>query len=536
MRSGRKHAARALGGAIALVALLVLSLTVYAAQQNWFRKGPQAQTEPVSADALTKGEDTKRDMDSLYRIWSLDFEDERGNAVSLDSLRGKPLALLYWASWCPDCVSEMPKAEGAALAAEAAGGRFQLVCRTGTRGETAETATDYLTNNGICLSTWLDVDASVYEALGLSGVPTVLYFSPEGMLMWADRSGDLSETRISAGLAYAAQGGLPATDAFVRAHLVDVDGRVAQSFFLTETGKIRPEDAALSEGQGLMMRYAVHTNDRALFDLVYGYARSALSEDGLFAWRIEGTKRADKDALLDDLRIIGALLDADDAFGGYAEEASEHADALKARAQGKLADWYALSGSARAGELSLAYADIATLDRLSALDEDWAAYAARAEEILAGGMLDTVPLYYPRYELATESYGGEEIHPAEAMVTLLHLAQTGELPERTRAFLNDWVRNGPVYARYALDGQPLDGYLYESTATYALMVLIGCELDDLRLIFPALSRMEKTRVVSGDARNGAYAHVGADNASFDTLCALLAWQAVTSGGYLELGG
>lgn len=536
MRSGRVRAARALGGVIALAALFVLALVVYAAREDWFRNEPLVQADSALSDALTVGKNDTAAMDSFYRIWSLEFTDENGNAVSLESLRGKPLALMYWASWCPHCTAAMPQAEGAAHAAEEAGGLFRLVCRTGVRGETAGTAGDYLADNGIPLSTWLDVDASAYKALGLSNVPIILYFSPNGMLMWADGSGDLSGARVSAGLAYAARGGLPATDAFVRGRLTDDLGRVAKSFLMTEEGEFRPEDAALSEGQGLLMQYALQANDQALFDLLYSYARSALCKDGLFAWRIQGAERADENALLDDLRIIGALLSADDVFGGYAEEALKCADALKSRVGSALVDWYALSGNARAEELSLAYVDTATLDRLSALDADWTAPVQRAEEILMGGMLDAVPLYYPRYGLVSGRYGGEGIHPAEAMVTLLHIAQAGKLPDETRAFLINWVRTGPVYARYTLDGQPADGYLYESTATYALMVLIGCELDDTQLIYPALYRMEQARVMSGDEMDGAYAHVGVDNASFDTLCGLLAWQAVAAGGYLELNG
>lgn len=33
---------------------------------------------------------------------------EAGKTVSLDQLRGKPVLLNFWATWCPPCIEEMP--------------------------------------------------------------------------------------------------------------------------------------------------------------------------------------------------------------------------------------------------------------------------------------------------------------------------------------------------------------------------------------------------------------------------------------------
>ena len=46
------------------------------------------------------------------RLWSLGFEMPQGGTLSMASLKGKPLLLNFWATWCAPCIEEMPMLDG----------------------------------------------------------------------------------------------------------------------------------------------------------------------------------------------------------------------------------------------------------------------------------------------------------------------------------------------------------------------------------------------------------------------------------------
>ena len=47
--------------------------------------------------------------DPLAAMWQMRFERPEGGELAMQELRGKPLLINFWATWCAPCVKEMPE-------------------------------------------------------------------------------------------------------------------------------------------------------------------------------------------------------------------------------------------------------------------------------------------------------------------------------------------------------------------------------------------------------------------------------------------
>ena len=62
----------------------------------------------IGFDNTGSGASTDAASDAL---WRLSFATPDGKTLAMNTLRGKPLLLNFWATWCPPCVEELPLLE-----------------------------------------------------------------------------------------------------------------------------------------------------------------------------------------------------------------------------------------------------------------------------------------------------------------------------------------------------------------------------------------------------------------------------------------
>ncbi len=56
-------------------------------------------------------------------FWQMNFTQPNDQVIAMASLRGAPLVLNFWGTWCPPCVKEMPELDRFAKAFAARGGK-----------------------------------------------------------------------------------------------------------------------------------------------------------------------------------------------------------------------------------------------------------------------------------------------------------------------------------------------------------------------------------------------------------------------------
>lgn len=58
---------------------------------------------PQDSQAMAAGD--------LPELWGQTYDTPAGGKLAMQSLRGKPLLINFWATWCPPCVDELPLLE-----------------------------------------------------------------------------------------------------------------------------------------------------------------------------------------------------------------------------------------------------------------------------------------------------------------------------------------------------------------------------------------------------------------------------------------
>ncbi len=462
------------------------------------------------------------------KIPDISFQDESGKKVSIRDFEGRTTILTFWASWCPDCQKELSVMKELLKTAEKYGDiNFLLINRLDHKKETKERASQYLTEQGIDLNTYYDDGLSVYKTLGLHNIPTSLFLDEQGIIRaWSPRQ--ITETSVLEGyLKDTIEGSGKVTCDFITGNMMDDKGGIHTSYESSREETERSD--VLSESQGGMLEFAVLNNNKQLFDKVFSFITGKMNLYGLTAWKISGDMPADSNALLDDFRILSALISANQVWGGYEEAIKDYTAAIAKYGvnNGQYVDFYDRKYRQYATRFTLCYGDLKTMSELAKRDETLKEPYEKARKLIEEGRIsDSFPLYYSWYNFKTREYERDDLNTAEALVTLLHLAEADMLPKESIAWLKKEISGEGIKARYTVEGQPVNGYQYDSTAVYALTAMIAREIGDRDLQGKALKKMEIMRIVNTSyAYHGAFGMTdGTGIIAFDQIMAMLAYE------------
>lgn len=108
--------------------------------------------------------------------------DRDGNKVKLSDLRGKPVVLNFWASWCPPCKGEMPDFNEKYLEYKD-DVHFMMVNLTDGYQETKESAKKFLDSTDYTFPVYFDSDMEGAYTYGIYSVPQTFFINSDGILI-----------------------------------------------------------------------------------------------------------------------------------------------------------------------------------------------------------------------------------------------------------------------------------------------------------------------------------------------------------------
>ncbi len=146
------------------------------------------------------GEETNDVDKSEFAAPDFTVYDSDGNAVKLSDLKGKPVVLNFWASWCPPCKSEMPDFNEKYLKYKDEI-HFMMVNLTDGYQETRESAERFLSSTDYVFPVYFDSDLDAAYTYGISSVPQTFFIDSEGILI-TGAQGAISGEVLEKGIAF----------------------------------------------------------------------------------------------------------------------------------------------------------------------------------------------------------------------------------------------------------------------------------------------------------------------------------------------
>jgi cytochrome c biogenesis protein CcmG/thiol:disulfide interchange protein DsbE len=112
--------------------------------------------------------------------------------VSLQGLRGKPVVLNFWASWCGPCRKEMPAFQATH---ESLGDKVTFIGIDNK--DYRDSALEFVKKTGVRYASGFDPAGTVASSYGVIGMPVTFFISEKGKLL-ESRTGEMNRDELEA--------------------------------------------------------------------------------------------------------------------------------------------------------------------------------------------------------------------------------------------------------------------------------------------------------------------------------------------------
>ena len=99
---------------------------------------------------------------------------------TLTDLRGKPVVINFWASWCPPCRAEMPAFQQAQI--EFLSEDLVILGINATNQDQITAVEEFVANNKITFPILLDQNGSISSLYNLYSLPTTIFIDKSGII------------------------------------------------------------------------------------------------------------------------------------------------------------------------------------------------------------------------------------------------------------------------------------------------------------------------------------------------------------------
>jgi len=164
----------------------LFSITLLAASVVWiwFSRVDPSHASAAETSAPHKG----------FLAPDFSLSTNEGETITLSDLRGKPVLINLWTSWCPPCKAEMPALERVFQDYKDDG--LEILAVNSTSQDNAADANAFVQDLGLTFTILFDKDGSVSKQYRLQALPTSIFINREGVIQEIVVGGPMSEALL----------------------------------------------------------------------------------------------------------------------------------------------------------------------------------------------------------------------------------------------------------------------------------------------------------------------------------------------------